>query len=92
MIALNKDTSSNSENETTTVDAGDAAKLYENKCSACHGQDLAGGGAPDLTKVGTRLSEDEIATILKEGKGGMPGGLLDESETAQMSEWLATKK
>ncbi len=30
--------------------------------------------------------------LLKEGKGGMPGGLLDESETAQMSEWLATKK
>ncbi len=30
-------------------------------------QDLAGGGAPDLTKVGTRLSEDEIATIIKRG-------------------------
>ena len=37
-----KDSTTNTENETTTADAGDAAKIYENKCSACHGQDLAG--------------------------------------------------
>lgn len=79
-------------NETTTAGAGDAAKLYENKCSACHGQDLTGGIGPDLTKVGSRLSQAEMEKIINEGKGSMPGGLIDESQAAQVAEWLASKK
>lgn len=83
-------------NATTTANAGDAAKLFQNKCSACHGQDLTGGVGPNLTKVGSKLSKDQIATILKDGKTGkigtMPGGLLNDSETSQMAKWLAEKK
>lgn len=79
-------------NETTTAGAGDAAKLYENKCSACHGQDLTGGVGPDLTKVGSRLSQAEMEKIIKEGRGSMPKELLDESQAAQVAEWLASKK
>lgn len=77
---------------TSTADAGDVAKLYKNKCSACHGQDLTGGVGPNLTKVGAEFSKEEIAHIIKNGKGVMPSGLLDESQTAQMAEWLAKKK
>ena len=62
-----KDSTSNSGNETTTA-AGDAAKLYENKCSACHGQDLAGIEGHDLT-IGSSLSQDEIETHYYKGKG-----------------------
>lgn len=88
------DKGSSSGNETTTADGGDAAtaKLYENKCSACHGQDLTGGVGPDLTKVGSRLSQAEMETIINEGKNAMPGGLIDEKQAVQMSEWLASKK
>ena len=68
------------------------AKLFENNCSACHGQDLTGGVGPDLTKVGSRLSQAEMEKIIKEGKGAMPAGLVDESEAVQMAEWLANKK
>jgi cytochrome c551 len=84
--------SSSTGNETTTVDAGDAAKLYENKCSACHGQNLEGSGGPELTAIGSELSKEEIEKIIIEGKGRMPGGVLDESEAAQVAEWLASKK
>ncbi len=87
-----KDSTTNNGNETTTADAGDAAKIYENKCSACHGQDLAGAGGPNLTRVGSSLSQAEIENVIKNGRGNMPGGLLDENETAKVAEWLASKK
>lgn len=77
-------------NETTTATAGDAAKLYENNCSACHGQDLAGIKGHDLNK--TKLSKEEIQSIIKNGKEAMPGGLVNEDEAAQLAEWLTTKK
>lgn len=88
----NKEGTTNNGNETTTADAGDVAKIYENKCSVCHGQDLAGSGGPNLTKVGSEFSQADIEKIITEGKGNMPGGLLDESETAKVAEWLASKK
>lgn len=78
--------------KSTTADANDPANLYKNTCSSCHGVDLTGGGGPDLTKVGATLSQAEIETIIKEGKGYMPKGLLDEKEAAQVAEWLASKK
>lgn len=87
-----KDTAKN-DTTTNTADTDTAtAKLFENKCSACHGQDLTGGVGPNLTKVGSILSQDEMETIIKEGKGAMPGGLIDESQAAQMAKWLSSKK
>ncbi|WP_409272284.1 cytochrome c551 [Neobacillus sp. SCS-31] len=68
-------------------------KLYNQKCSGCHGGDLKGGAGPDLTKVGAALSEDEIQKIIEEGKGGgMPGGLYKGEEASKVAEWLAEKK
>jgi cytochrome c551 len=83
---------SHTNDTTTTADAGDAAKLFANHCSACHGQDLAGGVGPNLTKIGSTLSKAEIENIISKGRGSMPDGLLDESEAAQVADWLATKK
>jgi len=77
---------------TDTAGAGDAAKLYENKCSACHGGDLVSGSAPDLDKIGSRLSQEDIEKVILEGKGPMPKGLLDENDAAKVAEWLAEKK
>lgn len=80
-------------NETTTADTDTAtAKLYENKCSSCHGQDLTGGVGPDLTKVGSKLSQAEIEKVINKGRGAMPAALIDESQAAQMAKWLAKKK
>ncbi|MFB5282849.1 cytochrome c551 [Peribacillus sp. Hz7] len=77
---------------TDTAGAGDAAKLYENKCSACHGGDLVSGSAPDLDKIGSRLSQEDVEKVILEGQGAMPKGLLDENDAAKVAEWLAEKK
>ncbi len=48
--------------------------LYNSKCATCHREDRKGGAtAPSLIDVGTRLSRDEIATIIRQGTGRMPG-------------------
>ena len=67
-----KEPAEDTTNETTTAGAGDAAKIYENKCSSCHAVNLEGGVGPNLTKVGSRLSKDEIEKVIIEGQGSMP--------------------
>lgn len=68
-------------------------KIYQTRCTACHGQDMKGGAGPDLTKVGSRYKNtNEIKTILLKGKDGMPGGLVTEAEAKKLSDWLMTMK
>lgn len=79
-----------------TASAGpDAEKLFSQKCSSCHGADLKGGGGgafPDLTQVGSRLSKDEIETVILEGRGSMPKEQLTGDDAAAVAGWLAEKK
>ncbi|WP_243388275.1 cytochrome c551 [Bacillus kexueae] len=69
-----------------------AEELFKGSCAGCHGQNLQGGAGPQLTEVGAKYSEDEIKSIIVNGQGGMPGGILNESEAAVVAEWLAAKK
>lgn len=78
--------------ETTTAGAGDAEKLYNQKCSSCHGGNLEGAVGPALDKAGSHLSKEDIENIIANGKGAMPPGLLKGDEAAQVAEWLAAKK
>lgn len=49
------------------------ARLAQIHCTRCHGGNLQGmDPAPGLQNVGNRLSRQEIASIIEEGKGGMP--------------------
>lgn len=69
----------------------DAQKLFQARCTTCHGQDMRGN--VDLTKVGSRYkSADEIKTVLMKGKNGMPGGLVTEDEAKKLADWLITMK
>nr|WP_254119813.1 cytochrome c [Bacillus sp. FJAT-29790] len=86
----NKDTGT--AGETTTAGAGDAQKLYDQKCSSCHGGDLSGGVGPALDKAGSHLSKEDIEGIIASGKGAMPAGLLKGDEATQVADWLASKK
>lgn len=74
---------------TETASGGDAQKLFEQKCSACHGVDLAGGAGPKLK--GTALSKEEIENIILNGKGGMPKGLLQGEDASKVAEWVANQ-
>ena len=49
--------------------------IYLSQCGVCHGDKLAGSppAIPALTGIGERLSAKQIAVIIKNGKGRMPG-------------------
>jgi cytochrome c551 len=80
-------------NGNQTASAGDAQKIYNQKCSSCHGDKLQGQVGPNLTKVGSKYSKNDILGILKNGKsGGMPAGLISGDDANKVAEWLAAKK
>ncbi|UII55598.1 cytochrome c [Cytobacillus spongiae] len=87
-----KDTSTTGGETTETASAGDAEKLYSQKCSSCHGQNLEGGVGPGLEQIGASLSATDIEKTIVEGKGAMPSGLLQGEEATAVAEWLAGKK
>ncbi|MFC2948376.1 cytochrome c550 [Virgibacillus sediminis] len=73
------------EGETTA----DPAAIFEANCASCHGADLSGGAGPDLTEVGSRLSQEEIKDIIINGQGSMPAGMATEPQAEVLSQWLA---
>jgi mono/diheme cytochrome c family protein len=76
---------------TTTVDA---ATVYKQNCVSCHGVDLSGAVGPNLQNVGARLSVDQIASTITNGRNAMPAfkGKLKTEEIDALSVWLAAKK
>ncbi len=71
-----------------TADAGefDPEAVYQASCVTCHGSSYEGGVGPSL--VDTELSQEEIEVILAEGKGAMPGGLVEAENIPEMAEWV----
>ena len=48
--------------------------LYGSKCATCHRADRTGGpAAPSLVDVGSRMSREQMATLIRQGTGRMPG-------------------
>jgi cytochrome c551 len=93
MLVKTQAASTESTGETTTANAGDAEKMYEQKCSACHGGGREGIVGPPLSAIGAKLSKDDIKSIILNGKqGGMPAGLASDDIASKIAEWLANKK
>lgn len=48
--------------------------IYQKRCSMCHGVDRAGSppAFPSLIDIGHHLSNEQIATTVRQGKGRMP--------------------
>jgi quinoprotein glucose dehydrogenase len=54
--------------------ANNDTSLYNSKCANCHGSDKKGNPtAPSLENIGERHSRDELANIIRQGTGRMPG-------------------
>ncbi|KIL42950.1 c-type cytochrome [Jeotgalibacillus campisalis] len=70
----------------------DPEELYMGKCSSCHGGNLEGSSAPDISSVGARKSYDEILDVILEGQGMMPGGMLEGESAEEVANWLSEKK
>ena len=71
--------------ETAEADFDPEAHAQAN-CISCHGSSYEGGVGPAL--IGTALAQEEIEDILINGKGTMPGGLVQEENAAAMAEWV----
>ncbi|RDI40093.1 cytochrome c551 [Falsibacillus pallidus] len=88
------DESKNKGNESTeTASSGDpAAKIFQQKCSTCHGGNLEGGFGPSLKKIGGELSQDQILKTIQNGKGQMPPNVIKGDDAKMVAEWLSKKK
>ncbi|WP_409302796.1 cytochrome c551 [Peribacillus sp. SCS-155] len=80
------------EGGTSSAGDGDAAEIYKNKCSGCHGEKLEGVVGPKLNDIGSRLSKEDIEKVIEEGKGSMPSKIVTGDDAAKVAEWLAGKK
>ncbi|KAF0996432.1 Cytochrome c-551 [Geobacillus sp. TFV-3] len=72
--------------------AAAAEQIFKQNCASCHGQDLSGGVGPNLQKVGSKYSKDEIKNIIANGRGAMPAGIIKGEDADKVAEWLAAKK
>lgn len=81
-----KETEQTPENISKQTPSEQGASLYTMHCAQCHGEDgkLGASGANDLSK--SRLSDAQITTIIKNGKGAMPSmkALLESDENINL--------
>ncbi len=73
-------------------DGSEAAKIYEQKCSSCHGDTLEGRIGPELVSVSEKLSVQQIETIINDGAPAMPGDLVAEDDAKRLADWLSQKQ
>lgn len=69
--------------------------LFGASCASCHGDNLKGSAmVPTLEGVGTRRTRDEIAQVIRQGTGRMPGfaGTLDNAAINDLTNYLITGK
>jgi quinoprotein glucose dehydrogenase len=54
--------------------ANNDTALYNSKCATCHREDKKGGATgPSLEQVATKYTRDELAALIRQGTGRMPG-------------------
>ncbi|ANU10311.1 cytochrome C-553 [Planococcus antarcticus DSM 14505] len=76
--------------ETASIDA---EQVVQQNCISCHGENLEGAGNfPALNDVGSRLSQDEIRSIIENGQGAMPANIIEGDEADAVAEYLANMK
>ncbi|MEB3102079.1 c-type cytochrome [Ferviditalea candida] len=77
-----------------TLDANAAKNLYGQSCIACHGTDLQGAVGPNLQKVGSKLSGQQLYKTIQNGRASMPAfkGTLKDEEIANLALWLEGHK
>jgi quinoprotein glucose dehydrogenase len=72
--------------EANTTSESKGRSVYLNQCATCHRDNLAGSPPqfPSLQNVAQRHSADEVAGIIREGKGRMPAfsGLTSDDVSA----------
>ncbi|WP_369902590.1 cytochrome c550 [Bacillus manliponensis] len=75
-----------------SAQAATPEEIVQQSCISCHGDQLQGATGPNLQKIGSKLSKEEIQDILINGKGNMPPGLVPAEQASKVADWLAKKK
>ena len=72
----------------------DTKSLYKNNCGGCHGDDLKGAPPtfPSLVDIGKRRTREDLAAIIREGTGRMPGFDYLGRNMNEIVEFLITGK
>ncbi len=81
--------------EDVALDVAAAEVVYSTSCLMCHGDQLQGGGGPELAHIGATLSQEQIAGIITKGKGAMMPAFKDTLSAAEISnlaKWLSEMK
>src|SRR5690606_20506364 len=94
ILSDNSASNKNSEQIVKLVDASaDVQSLYSARCLNCHAIDLSGvmGEPTNLQRVHERLSYDEIADVITNGRDIMPSfkERLSEDEIMAIAGWLS---
>ncbi|WP_018130606.1 c-type cytochrome [Effusibacillus pohliae] len=87
--------SSNQQQQAPVVDTGAKGyQIFQVNCAGCHGNQLQGVAGPSLSKIGAKLSKEQIESRILNGGGGMPPfkQRLDQQELAELVDWLAKQK
>jgi glucose dehydrogenase len=70
----------------------DGEALYAQHCASCHRSDRRGSPPefPALTDTVDRYSDDELAAVIREGSGRMPGFAtsMDQAAVRALARWL----
>jgi cytochrome c551 len=67
--------------------------LYNQHCANCHGGKLQGSFGPSLQEIGAKYSEEEILTVIQQGRGAMPAQTyVTKEEQQKLAKWLSQKK
>lgn len=70
-------------------------EIYQSQqtCIGCHGGDLTGGAAGPML-IGNELTAEEVAEIIADGRGAMPGGQFNgtDEELQVLAEFIADLK
>ena len=73
----------------------DDHSLFKSACASCHGDDMKGSPTvPSLLDIAQRRSRDEIASIIRQGTGRMPGfsEMLEGGAINDLVNFLVTGK
>ncbi len=74
-------------------DSGEGERTYRVQCMGCHGPELEGvpPSFPSLVDIEQRLSAEEIADVIQNGRGFMPGfPLLDEATVTNIISFISS--
>lgn len=90
LVGCNPQTTGGNQKDDAAMEPKD---IYVNNCSSCHGGNLQGSMGPGLQKIGSKLTREEIADIIKNGTGNMPGQpQVSDQAREKLAAWLAEQK